>query len=179
MIQIGSEGGFLPYPAVLPNTPVGYNYTRGSATALGVTNKTLFMGPAERADVIVDFSGCPDGSKLILYNDGPTPAPSFDPRYDYYTGDPDEVSVGGAPTTQPGYGPNTRTVMQFRVMSSHGVDPAFDLRALQLALPPAYAQFQPPPIVPQAAYDAAFNANYPVDATRGYRTPPRASSTGH
>ena len=35
--------------------------------------------------------------------------------YDYYTGSPNQMDAGGAPTTQPGYGPNTRTVMQIRV----------------------------------------------------------------
>jgi len=73
------------------------------------------MQPAERADVIIDFSQVPAGSKLILYNDGPAPTPGFDPRYDYYTGNPDFTSTGGAPTTLAGYGPNTRTIMQFQV----------------------------------------------------------------
>ena len=31
--------------------------------------------------------------------------PAFDSRYDCYTGDPDQVITGGAPTTLPGYGP--------------------------------------------------------------------------
>ena len=164
MIQIGTEGGFLPAPAVLPNTPVGYNYNRRDITVLNVSNKTLFLGPAERADVIVDFSGAPDGSKLILYNDAPAAVPAFDPRNDYYTGDPNQTDTGGAPSTLPGYGPNTRTVMQIQVSSGLGTAPAYNLAALQTALPAAYAQFQPPPIVPQASYNAAFNASYPADA---------------
>ena len=49
---------------------------------------------------------------LILYNDAPTPAPAFDSRLDYFTGDGDQTPIGGAPNTQPGYGPNTRTIMQ-------------------------------------------------------------------
>ena len=69
MIQIGTEGGFLPAPVVLPNTPVGYNYNRRDIVVLNVSNHTLFLGPAERADVIIDFSQVPDGSRLILYND--------------------------------------------------------------------------------------------------------------
>jgi FtsP/CotA-like multicopper oxidase with cupredoxin domain len=115
MIQIGTDGGFLPQAVTLTNQPVNYIYNRRDITVLNVNDKTLFLGPAERADVIVDFSQVPAGSKLILYNDSPAPVPAFDPRYDYYTGDPNQVDTGGAPTTLPGYGPNTRTIMQFQV----------------------------------------------------------------
>jgi hypothetical protein len=68
--------------------------------------------PAERADVVVDFSQFA-GKTLILYNDAPAPAPAPAPalgaRLDYFTGDGDQSMVGGAPNTPPGYGPNTRT----------------------------------------------------------------------
>ena len=94
MIQIGTEGGFLPAPVVLPNTPVGYDYNRRNIMVLNVSNKTLFLGPAERADVIVDFSAVRRQDQLILYNDAPAPVPAFDPRYDYYTGDPDQTVNG-------------------------------------------------------------------------------------
>ena len=57
-IQIGTEGGFLPNPVVLSNTPVGYNYNRRDIVVLNVSTKTLMLGPAERADVIVDFYKC-------------------------------------------------------------------------------------------------------------------------
>lgn len=118
MIQIGNESGFLPKPAVLPNQPIDYEYGRRSITVLNVSSKTLLLGPAERADVVVDFSKYA-GQTLILYNDAAAPLPGFDPRYDYYTGDPDQSATGnnsgGAPTTQPGYGPNTRTIMQIKV----------------------------------------------------------------
>jgi FtsP/CotA-like multicopper oxidase with cupredoxin domain len=165
MIQIGTEGGLLPAPVVLPNTPIGYNYNRRDIVVLNVANKTLFLGPAERADVIIDFSGVPDGSRLILYNDAPAPVPAFDTRYDYYTGDPDQIDTGGAPTTIAGYGPNTRTVMQFRVSGGTAAAP-FSLAALQAAFSSsstqsgAFAASQPAPIVPEAAYGPAFNATY-------------------
>ncbi len=158
MIQIGSEGGFLPAPVVLDNTPVGYEYFRRSITVLNVSNKTLFIGPAERADIIIDFSGVPVGSKLILYNDSPAPVPAFDPRFDYYTGDVDQSyptgnGTGGAPTTQPGHGPNTRTIMQIVVdpAGTPASNPAL-LANLQAALPAAYVASQPGPIVPETAY---------------------------
>ncbi len=160
MIQIGTEGGFLPAPVVLDNTPVGYEYNRRTIVVLNVSNKTLFLGPAERADVIVDFSGVPDGSKIILYNDAPAPVPAFDPRYDYYTGDPDQSvtgnATGGAPTTLAGYGPNTRTIMQFQVAGPAA--PAFNLAALNATIPVAFAQTQSPPLVPQSTYPAPFQA---------------------
>jgi len=59
--QIGTEGGYLDAPAKIdPN-----------AAAL---NK-LTMQPGERADVIVDFGGLPQGTRLILRNTGRTPYP--------------------------------------------------------------------------------------------------------
>ena len=79
-IQIGTEGGFLPNPVVIDSTPVGYEYNRRNIVVLNVSNKSLFIGPAERADVIIDFSSVPSGSKLILYNDSPAPVPAGDPR---------------------------------------------------------------------------------------------------
>lgn len=163
-IQIGNEGGFLPGVAELPNTPIGYVYNRRDITVLNVANKTLFLGPAERADVIVDFSQVPDGSNVILYNDSPAPVPGFDVRYDYYTGDPDNTDTGGAPTTQPGYGPNTRTLLQFRVSSAHGKSDPYNVDALKEALPIAYGKTQPPPIVPNAAYNIACNQQGPEDS---------------
>ena len=162
MIQIGNDGGILPAPVVLPNQPVNYDYSRRSVTVLNVTDHTLLLGPAERADVIVDFSQVPAGAKLIMYNDAPAPVPAFDPRYDYYTGDPDQTATGGAPTTQPGYGPNTRTVMQFDVQAGTPA-PEFDLAKLRAQLPIAYGKDQPKPIVPERAYDAAFGTTTPAD----------------
>jgi FtsP/CotA-like multicopper oxidase with cupredoxin domain len=158
MIQIGTEGGVLPNAVTLPNSPIGYEYNRRSITVTNVSNKNLMLGPAERADVIVDFSqvnvaAC---SNIILYNDSPAPVPAFDPRYDYYTGDPDQTSTGGAPTTAAGYGPNTRTIMQFRVDPAKGVSPAFNTAALTAAIPAAFAQSQDQIIVPESAYNAAY-----------------------
>jgi FtsP/CotA-like multicopper oxidase with cupredoxin domain len=76
--------------------------------------------------------------------------PGFQPRYDYYTGNPDLTSTGGATQTQVGVGPNTRTIMQFRVAGTP--TGPFNLAALQAALPSAYVASQPPPIVPQTYY---------------------------
>jgi FtsP/CotA-like multicopper oxidase with cupredoxin domain len=155
IIQIGTEGGLLPNPVVIPAQPVGYNYNRRDIVVLNVANHALMLGPAERADIVVDFSQVPAGSKLIMYNDSPAPVPAFDTRNDYYTGDPDQRNIGGADTTLEGFGPNTRTVMRFDVGTAPAA-PAFNLAALNTALPAAFKASQPVPIVPESAYSSAY-----------------------
>jgi len=99
--QIGAEGGFLP-------VPVDINAVNGG---------TLLMGPAERADVIVDFTNVPLGN-YNLTNLGP-----------------DEPFGGGTPgidfdPADPG---STGQVMQFRVVSAAiGGDPTTPAQFLQL-----------------------------------------------
>ena len=156
MVQIGNEGGFLRNPVVIPNRPIGYDYNRRNIVVLNTLYRALTLGPAERADIIVDFSSVAPGSNIILYNDGPAPTPAFDPRYDYYTGDVDQTISGGAPSTIRGFGPNTRTIMQFRVVQSSTGTPAapFNVTALKTALPPAFDATQPTPIVPQTWFGA-------------------------
>jgi FtsP/CotA-like multicopper oxidase with cupredoxin domain len=66
--QIGADGGFLPAPARLD---------------------TLLMGPAERADVIVDFSNVPAGTEITLLNLGPDePFGGGVPGTDFESADP-------------------------------------------------------------------------------------------
>ncbi len=84
-IMIGTEGGFLPQPVVIPPHPVNWNTDVTTFNAGNVNAGSLILGPAERADVIVDFSQYA-GQTLILYNDAPAPWPALDPHYDYYTG---------------------------------------------------------------------------------------------
>jgi spore coat protein A len=127
IIQIGNEGGFLPEPVALNKPPVGISFDTNpmNPTYGNVIAYNLLLGPAERADVIIDFSACPVGSRLILYNDAPAPFPGADMRNDYYTGAPDLSLEGGAKTPLSGKGPNTRTLLQFRVMARKGLaDPA-------------------------------------------------------
>ena len=113
-IMIGTEGGFMPKPVVVPQQPIGYNLDP-AYFAFGMVNQySLFLGSAERADVVVDFSAYA-GKTLILYNDSPAPVPAGAAPYDFYTGNGNQMDGGGAPNTQPGYGPNTRTIMQIRV----------------------------------------------------------------
>ncbi len=85
--QIGTEGGFLPAPVEL---------------------NQLLMAPAERADVIVDFTNLPLGTEIILLNLGP-----------------DEPFGGGAPGIDfdPADPDCTGQIMQFRVVAAQNGDP--------------------------------------------------------
>ncbi len=152
-IQIGTEGGLLPAPVVIPSMPTGYEANTRSVTITNVSVHGLWLGPAERADAIVDFSKF-GGKTLILYNDAPTPAPAVDSRLDYFTGDGDQTPIGGAPNTLPGYGPNTRTIMQI-VVDQPTTGKPFSLATLSKALPSLFAQTQPVPIVPEPTYPPA------------------------
>ena len=159
IVQIGTEGGFLPQAVTIPSTPVNYEYNKRSVTVLNVLEHGLFLGPAERADAVIDFSKFA-GKTLILYNDAPAPLPAGDPRLDYYTADPDQSGSGGAATSLAGYGPNTRTILQIKVAATVSTPSNFaGIAALQAALPAAYAAQQAKPIVPEAAYNPAFGTN--------------------
>ncbi len=115
-VQIGTEGGFLPAPVVVPAHPTTWITDPTRFDVGNVDQHSLLLAPAERADVVVDFSQY-RGKTLILYNDAPAAFPARVAGYDYYTGGPD-LSPAGAPTTLPGYGPNTRTVMQVKVSTA-------------------------------------------------------------
>ncbi|WP_224958612.1 multicopper oxidase domain-containing protein [Geomonas subterranea] len=168
-IQIGSEGGFLPAPAVIPPQPITWITDPTRFDVGNVDQHSLALAPAERADVIVDFSKYA-GQTLILYNDAPAAYPARVASYDYYTGSPD-LSPVGAPGVIPGYGPNTRTVMQIRVnpLPDPTVTPApFDLAALQTAFAHqadgsgVFESGQHPIIVGQAAYNTAYGTTFPA-----------------
>jgi spore coat protein A len=105
MTLIGTEGGFLdgtmaPKGVVYDNTAV----------------MPLVLAPAERADVIIDFSvlakqvGRKAPMYFILHNDAPVPFPGGTPLADFF---PDNKKLPVQPA--PGYGPNTRTLLQFRL----------------------------------------------------------------
>ena len=102
--QIGGEGGFLPQP---------------------VQRTNLLMAPAERADVIVDFTNVQEGTALYLINEGP-----------------DEPFGGGAPgvdfaAADPA---TTGQVMRFVVVARSGVDNSMDPARLTL---PAFRPLGP------------------------------------
>ena len=121
-LQIGTEGGFLSKPVKVPsNQPL--TFPPGVAPDSGQIDpsqilKSLLVAPAERPDVIVDFSGYV-GKKIILYADAPAPFPPGDDRYDYFPGWNVEANpVNG--TTQNGFGPNSRVLMRFNVVAASG-----------------------------------------------------------
>jgi len=84
--QIGSDGGFLPAPVELAE---------------------LLLGPAERADVVVDFSALAPGAEVVLQNLAP-----------------DEPFGGGAPGVdfEPADPETTGQVMRFRLVALASVD---------------------------------------------------------
>lgn len=82
MWQIGTDGGYLDHPALIDPNAVGL--------------KKLVIQPGERADIIIDFSGLPVGTALLLANTAKAPYPA------------------GAPPS----GRTTGRVMQFRVVSA-------------------------------------------------------------
>jgi spore coat protein A len=107
-LQIGTEGGFLPNPVVVPsNIPFNASAMTGS----------LILAPAERADVIVDFKGLA-GKSIIVYTDAPAPFPGGEESNDYFSGSAANCAPG-----KPGYGPNTREIMRFNVVPATSADP--------------------------------------------------------
>jgi FtsP/CotA-like multicopper oxidase with cupredoxin domain len=163
-IQIGTEGGFLPAPVVIPAHPTTWVNDPTVFNAGNIDQHSLLVAPAERADVIVDFSAYA-GQTLILYNDAPAAFPARDPRYDYYTGNADLRDTGGAPSTLPGYGPNTRTIMQIKIAAEPAA-PAFNLNALKSAFAHkadgsgVFEFSQHPIIVGQGAYNSAYGTSF-------------------
>ena len=163
-IQIGTEGGFLPAPVEIAPQPITWVTDMKRFDFGNVDKHSLLVAPAERVDVIVDFSQFA-GQTLILYNDAPAAFPARDPRYDYYTGHPDMRDTGGAPSTLPGYGPNTRTVMQIKVNATSPA-PAFNKAALQAAFAHhadgsgVFESAQDPIIVGQGAYNSAYGTSF-------------------
>jgi FtsP/CotA-like multicopper oxidase with cupredoxin domain len=119
MYQVGTEGGFLPAVAIHDNTTPPPLVDNDPQTFNPDGPFNLLLAPAERADVVIDFNGAA-GKTFILYNDAPAPFPEGDSRNDYFTGDPDQSAIGGAPTTKPGFGPNTRTLLKIVVTSASG-----------------------------------------------------------
>ena len=109
--QIGNEGGFLAAPV---------NMT-------AVNGNRILMGPAERADVIVDFTNVPPGS-YVLGNVGPDEP--------YGGGEPDDDFEPADPLS-------TGQILQFRVLPG---------KRLDLTTPPQFLVLPPIPALPPATF---------------------------
>jgi len=170
MYQVANESGWLPKVATYEPTPINYIQDKGRIVVLNVDlgKSGLLIAPAERADVVIDFSQYA-GKTLLVYNDSGAPVPAGDPRNDLFTGVGDQTGQGGAEDTKPGYGPNTRTMMQIvvRAVATGPVSPALDPVALNASISNAY--FSDParrPVVAQDVYsgfDASWASMKPVD----------------
>jgi spore coat protein A len=136
IIQIGNEAGFIPFPVALNNPPAqfsGMNDADGNPIALRHEIQ-LADGPSRARRYHHRLQQRSGRSKTHSVQRRPGTLPQGDPLNDYFTGDPDQTPFGGAPSTPPGYGPNTRTLMQFQVVPCVGpADPAW------LGLPEALA----------------------------------------
>jgi spore coat protein A, manganese oxidase len=131
MRQIGTDGGFLVRD-VRFNSPRPFN-------PLMLTGN-LLLGPAERADVIIDFSKL-EGQEIIMYNDAPGPFPDGGPETDFYLGNPLNPIQ-----PLPGTGPDTRQILRIRVIPARTNDPQPPQPILEPSLvdPPLLV---PPPLV--------------------------------
>jgi spore coat protein A len=95
--QIGNEGGFLAAPV---------NMTAANGNR-------MLMGPAERADVIVDFTNVPVGD-YVLANLGPDePFGGGEPGVDFEPADPDSTGQILAFNVVPALAPDPTTPPQF------------------------------------------------------------------
>ena len=88
--QIGGDGGYLPAPAIM---------------------KSLTIAPGERADILIDFSVFPAGTKLILTNTAKTPYPAGAPVDPQTTGQVMQFTVGTGASVTPAQLPATLTTM--------------------------------------------------------------------
>ncbi len=102
IFQIGNEAGYLAQDVV---------FTTSALTQFNPATLTgnLILAPAERADVVMDFSAFA-GQDIILYSDSPAPFPGGVPINDYYPGAP-----GNPIVTAPGFGPDTRQILRIHV----------------------------------------------------------------
>jgi spore coat protein A, manganese oxidase len=125
--MVGTEGGFLAKPTQIfqNGLPVVQDPITGVLTPFVPTPTNpgpLLVGPAERPDLIVDFSKCVAVApattyNVILYNDAQAPFPGGSQLNDYFfTGG----KSGAAGQTKAGFGPNTRTAMKFVVSANVG-----------------------------------------------------------
>lgn len=87
-LVLGTEGGFLARPVVVPSKPLLVTTDADGNRTVDPVNPggSLITSPAERWDVVVDFNG-KSGKKYILCNDAPAPFPMGAAVNDYPNAD--------------------------------------------------------------------------------------------
>jgi spore coat protein A len=82
--QIGSDGGLIP----------SIKDDDGNPVLISLAGDSLVLAPAERADLLIDFSGVKEGSEIIILNtaDAPFAGGEID-LADIVPNDPDKVST--------------------------------------------------------------------------------------
>lgn len=118
--QIGAEQGFLPQVVQILKgfaTPLPGNGTIPKPVKAAHKDQALLLGPAERADVIVDFSALPDGTVVQMINTAP------------------DAPFGGFPDV-PADPSTTGQVMQFVVTAALNGTSDTDPTGLTPATPP-------------------------------------------
>ena len=165
----------MPKPVVVPQQPIGYNLDP-AYFAFGIVNQhSLFLGSAERADVVVDFSAlrgqdphslqrfpgaCPGGcSALRLLHGQRKPdgwrrrtqhAARLRPQHPHHHADPGGTKPVTTPTPDVTLA-NLKAVFA-KTATKRGV----------------FEVSQDPIIIPQAAYNSAYNATFPATAADQY-----------
>jgi spore coat protein A, manganese oxidase len=111
--QIGADGGFLPAPVQLGQ---------------------LLLSPAERADVIVDFTGLAVGTQIVLQNIGPDePFGGGIPGVDFPVADPSTTGQVMAFRVVPLTAPDTSTPPNQLVLPNYSpLGPATNTRQVSL-----------------------------------------------
>ena len=79
-IQIGSDGGFLPFPLTLTE---------------------VLIAPGERVDILIDFSMLKPGAKIIVTNDAIAPFPGGEPPDPETTGQIMQFTILDTPSVPP------------------------------------------------------------------------------
>jgi len=115
--QVGNEGGFLPEPVDLA----------------AVSDNRLLMGPAERVDLIVDFTAVPLG-RHVLRNLGPDePFGGGEPDVDFDQADPETTGQVLEFRVRPASSPDATTPPEFLVLPARTpLPPATTVRRVAL-----------------------------------------------
>jgi len=120
--QIGADQGFLPKVVKIETglvTTLPGNGTTPAAVAAADPRQALLMGPAERADVIVDFTGIAANTRIRMINTAPDAPFGGFPVAPFLPGDLADPDTTGQ-------------IMDFIVKNSSPTDPSTPVTTLNL-----------------------------------------------